>query len=622
MAPRPSNSSARPHRVRLAGTVAGVDSCELITDREEITVGSALSCDLSVTDPLIPARAFVIRRTARCGDPAAGPLSPPAWTVEAAPGCRLYVNDALARVERLAPGDSLRSGCHAFVFEDAAGRARNFRSNTAVADVCDRLLAGMPMPPGYLRGTPGWLARRRLRHAVRVAAALAVAAALVLLLTPRRQLFEQVQPPLEIVMVSDRALTPDPAAVRSMNEVQRKTLENPPETVPAPDLAGAPAPAAPPLPEPVAEPLPELAEARQPQATLPAPAVSAGALAPMEVESPAGARLAVAAPARRIAANAPARRLSVKEAADPVFARELAARQVEVRQDALRPMATVQMAGVAREQVRPPSTNVVIRTDPAQVASLMKYEASALTFDQVSGHRVPVARLPAKLGELEVKGTDQAITLDGAVSDAEIAVCWKSGQFRQTAPGNPPPFGTPQTYCYVGKASLNGKPHLYISFVCMDPNVSGILNNYSGGWERQPRITYDDSVEVFLDTNFDRTDYHQLIVNTSGKYWGMYCRTWRDPDGGGGPWDPRPNIKTTVSRESGRWTCEIMIPFDQLGGVPAAGARWSVNFCRNYRGQHAPDHNLQNWFLVYSEADPIRVGHYFHKPELFGVFQW
>jgi hypothetical protein len=624
MRPLLSIPCCRSLKIRLAGSVGGIDSCELITDKSALSVGSSIACDLTVADPLVPARAFTIRRAAAAACPP-GVRGAPAWTIEAAPGARLYVNDALTRREALAHGDRIRCGCHSFVFDGASGQARNFRSNTMVSDVCNHLLAEAGMPAGYLHGTPQWLARQRMRTATRTAAAIAALIALVLVLTPRNRLFEQIQPPIQVVMISDRALTPDPTAVRSMNDVQRRTVAEPVESIPAPELAGTPPPAPPAGVEPVAEPLPDLANVRQPDSTLRATTASAGDLDPLPVETPAGAPLAISAPARQMARQAPARRLSIKEATDPVFARELASRQIEIAPDAIRPLAAVQMAGLARDHVRPPPTNVVLRTDPAQVAALMKYEASPLTFDQVSGHRVPVARLPGKLGEMEIKGADTVITLDGTVSEEEIAVSWKSGQFRLTAQGNPPPYGNPPTYCYVGKADLNGRPHLYISFVCMDPNVGGILNAYTGGaWERQPKITYDDSVEIFLDVNFNRTDYYQLIVNTAGKYWGMYCSSWRATfEGGGGrPWDPRPNIKTTVNRAAGRWDCEIMIPFDQLGGVPAKGARWSVNFTRNYRGQHASGHNLQNWFTVYSESDPNRVGHFLHKPELFGVFQW
>ncbi|NQU10954.1 hypothetical protein HQ590_09205, partial [bacterium] len=285
---------------------------------------------------------------------------------------------------------------------------------------------------------------------------------------------------------------------------------------------------------------------------------------------------------------------------------------------ALRAVAAVRMSGRASEAVRSPVTNLVLRTDPAKLAALIKYEPSPLKFVKVSGHQVPVARLPGKLGTLEVKGSAQAITLDGMVSDAEIAMSWKSGQFRADAPGKPPPFGQPPTYCYVGQADLAGKPHLYISFVCLDPNVDGIINTYDNVWRAMTTITRDDSIEIFLDTNFNRTDYQQLIVNTRGYYWGQYCRSFRD-DGTGSRWDPKPQIKSSVSKETGRWTCEIMIPFDQLGGVPPKGKRWSVNFNRNYRGQKGANHQLQNWFLVYESST---ASHYYHNPARFGVFQW
>ena len=75
-------------------------------------------------------------------------------------------------------------------------------------------------------------------------------------------------------------------------------------------------------------------------------------------------------------------------------------------------------------------------------------------------------------------------------------------------------MGDPPTYCYVGQATLEGKNHLYISFVCIDPDVRKIRADWNGAWGNPPRVTWDDSVEIFLDVNGDRNDYHQMIVNT------------------------------------------------------------------------------------------------------------
>ena len=80
-------------------------------------------------------------------------------------------------------------------------------------------------------------------------------------------------------------------------------------------------------------------------------------------------------------------------------------------------------------------------------------------------------------------------------------------------------------------------------------------------------------------------------------------------------WDSGATVRTSIAREPGQWACEILIPFDRLGGVPAKGTRWAVNFARNFRGQ-IEDWQLQSWFAVYDQSRN------FHHPSLFGIFQW
>ena len=49
----------------------------------------------------------------------------------------------------------------------------------------------------------------------------------------------------------------------------------------------------------------------------------------------------------------------------------------------------------AAEPSRPALTNLAIWVDPTKLAALLKYEPSPLTYEKVSGHRVPIARLVA-----------------------------------------------------------------------------------------------------------------------------------------------------------------------------------------------------------------------------------
>ncbi|NQU11527.1 hypothetical protein HQ590_12095, partial [bacterium] len=324
-----STTDSAPHRVRLAGTVIGVPACECVSDQARIVVGSSRGSDLCLADPLVPRRAFIIRR-----EPG------PCWTIEAAPGARVYVNDRLIRRERLAFTDAIAVGCHRLVFGPAADRPRNFRSTTAVGDLYPPLLARAVIPSGFLRGTPQWLARRRLRTAATGAAALLLAMLVLIWLTPRPVMFEQVQPPLEVVMVAEQAMSPDPNAVRSLNEVDRRTLETPTESTPPELAAREPAPVIPPAaPETAA--MPELADLQAPAPVRQTVVSAAGSLAPLNVDDSGGARLAVTRPARKIERTAPARRLSIREITDPVFARELATHQIQLNPEALRAVAAV-----------------------------------------------------------------------------------------------------------------------------------------------------------------------------------------------------------------------------------------------------------------------------------------
>jgi hypothetical protein len=313
----------------------------------------------------------------------------------------------------------------------------------------------------------------------------------------------------------------------------------------------------------------------------------------------------------------PVRRLSVSEAIQTAaLTGDMAALRVRTAgQPASGPVTRAAVRDVLAALEKPRTDG--LSADPSKTFDqLAAYRASPVGFESFRGMRVPVVRISEQLEEIGTSGSPEAISLDGNVSDREIAVSWKSGRFHTHAPGQPPPEADPPTYCYVGKTEMDGKPCLYVAFTCVDPDVSQIVARTDNG-EAQS-IIRDDSIEIFLDTNCDKTDYHQLVANSKGACWsGYYPRPAIEgtlinrPK----PWDAGATIKTSVSREPGQWVCEVAIPFDRLGGVPPKGTRWGVNFARNFRGQ-IEDWQLQSWFAVYEESRN------FHHPSLFGIFQW
>jgi len=678
-----------PERVQLRGTVAGATACELVADTDEIVVGAAAACDLPVVDPLMPARAFRLRRV-KCHAEAAEACRCH-WVLEAAPGARVYVNQQLTRRERLRFGDIVESACHRFVFDRTPDDvARNRRLHQNVADLCARLLVDHPAPAGFIKNGPlyGYIGRRR--KALSAAGLVAAFLLMLALFVPQKEQLDVIAPPLEVQVAETPILSPD--AVRSLQAVKRQAFEPTEPPPPAPELAEKPVTPPPdattrprlrdatevapptfaekrvelaklePLPTPAIDRPTEVRvernTARLESATRePRRAIAASSLATEsarltefqpEVTEEAPVRAAVAAVAatkpklrdgvgepqtwqlpilppapirtedatvrRQVASlsgsTPPARRLSVSEAV------QMAALSDDAAPSA-RPVSRPTSGPVTRAAVRdvlaalPKPTTDGLKADPsATFDQLAAYRASPVNFESFKGLRVPVVRITETLEQIEAAAPG-TVKLDGTISQEEIAVSWKSGRFHIHAPGQPPPEAEPPTYCYVGKSTADGKPCLYIAFTCVDPDVSKLVTG-------SPILVRDDTIEIFLDTNADRKDYFQFIVNSKGTWWGGYYprpmiegTIQTRPEA----WDAGAMVKTTITREPGQWACEILIPFDRLGGVPAKGTRWAVNFARNFRGQVA-DWQLQSWFAVYDK------NRNYHHPSLFGIFQW
>ena len=119
---------------------------------------------------------------------------------------------------------------------------------------------------------------------------------------------------------------------------------------------------------------------------------------------------------------------------------------------------------------------------------------------------------------------------------------------------------------------------LYIGFECFEDHAEGPRAEVR---KRDGNVFGDDSVEVFLDANFDRLSYAQLAVNAVGSVWDtafprakdghkLRVREWAS------------GARAVGSRGKGRWFLEMAVPFKNLGGPPKPGAKWGANLCRNW----------------------------------------
>ncbi|HIE52566.1 MAG TPA: hypothetical protein EYP85_12490 [Armatimonadetes bacterium] len=138
---------------------------------------------------------------------------------------------------------------------------------------------------------------------------------------------------------------------------------------------------------------------------------------------------------------------------------------------------------------------------------------------------------------------------------------------------------------------------LYLAVECLEPAVKQLVTLKT---VRDSPVFGDDSVEVFLDTNFDRRTYFQLVTNQRGT---QYDARGMDPS-----WNAKWEAAGGVGED--RWWVEMAVPFRSLGvEPPAEGAVWGVNICRNRRAGPGE---------VYSAWATTPQG--FHAPERFGLF--
>lgn len=151
---------------------------------------------------------------------------------------------------------------------------------------------------------------------------------------------------------------------------------------------------------------------------------------------------------------------------------------------------------------------------------------------------------------------------------------------------------------------------LYIAFECEEPNIGGLVR---AAREDGHAVWSDDCVEVFLDTEHDRSGYVHLGVSASGAKWqdrrpgARFNTGWFDPGGTGDL--PMPEWTAAASVGEDRWWAELRLPFAEVGGRPEPGETWGANFCRTRRA--AGGERNSTWSYT--------PGQYYAVPDRFGI---
>ncbi len=200
----------------------------------------------------------------------------------------------------------------------------------------------------------------------------------------------------------------------------------------------------------------------------------------------------------------------------------------------------------------------------------------------------PAAQTPVRKKPMDVPlvaravKTDQPPTIDGNLDEP----CWQDA---------PPAvdfvtFGTDgelaqvQTrvrFVFTGEA-------IYIGVTCDEPAIATLVQHHT---KHDAALWNDDSVEVWLDTNYDRNSAYHLIINPRGAVYD--AREWHEPDAhqGDESWDS--DCEVRIDEGKSQWTIEVRIAVNSFDRDPIAVGRWGLNLLRTRRGGHSTE--MSSW---------------------------
>ncbi len=114
-----------------------------------------------------------------------------------------------------------------------------------------------------------------------------------------------------------------------------------------------------------------------------------------------------------------------------------------------------------------------------------------------------------------------------------------------------------------------GPDAFYVAVEAMEPRMDLLVAKAEG--KDAPGIFQDDSVEVFIDSKFDKMNYHQFAANTAGATieGRFYNFTLYNE-----PWECK------VQKGKDSWVAEVRIPFKSINSQPRPGTTWGVNVFR------------------------------------------
>ncbi len=115
---------------------------------------------------------------------------------------------------------------------------------------------------------------------------------------------------------------------------------------------------------------------------------------------------------------------------------------------------------------------------------------------------------------------------------------------------------------------------LYVGFVCHEPAMDKLVTETSG---HEGPVRNDDCAVIILDPPNGRTWCIEVAINSAGVHADVkHTPLGRDTGYSSG-------VESKARRLADRWTCEAVIPYDDLGSEPQPGEVWGLNLGRTRR---------------------------------------
>jgi len=159
--------------------------------------------------------------------------------------------------------------------------------------------------------------------------------------------------------------------------------------------------------------------------------------------------------------------------------------------------------------------------------------------------------------------------IDGAIEAAEWASASRAENFVQFEPDRGAPSELP-----TAALVLYDETHLYVAFEVHDPEAL-----MSPMTQRDAQLWNDDSVQIFLDSFYDRRSGYYFMTNVLGTQ--ADGRIAEDGTNTDDSWDA-PWASAGRPTEYG-YSVEVSIPFSAIQHVAGLDTTWGINFARTRR---------------------------------------